>query len=155
MEPRTATAKNRLQTIRILADAGIPVGVMAAPLIPGLNHTEVPSILKEAAAHGAITAGYTVVRLNGALKEIFYDWLQKNFPDRATKVWNLISDMHGGQVNDSHFGRRMTGEGPIADMIKQLFTVARHKYMHNQQMPAYNYSLFRRGGTMSLFENSI
>lgn len=152
MEPRTATAKNRLATIRMLSEAGIPVGVMAAPLIPGLNHTELPAIIREAAAHGAISAGYTVVRLNGALKEIFYDWLQKNFPDRAAKVWHLISDMHGGQVNDSHFGRRMTGEGPLADIIKQLFTISRHKYLKDRQMPAYNYSLFRRGGNLSLFE---
>jgi DNA repair photolyase len=154
MEPRTATAKSRLQTIRMLTDAGIPVGVMVAPLIPGLNHTELPSIIKEAAAHGAITAGYTVVRLNGTLQEIFHDWLQKNFPDRAVKVWHLISEMHGGQVNDSHFGRRMTGEGPIADIIRQLFTVSRHKFMHDNQMPPYNYSIFRRGGNLSLFENS-
>jgi DNA repair photolyase len=81
LEPRTATAKTRLQTVQALSKAGIPVGIMTAPIIPGLNNTEIPAIIQEAASCGAVSAGYTVVRLNGAVKDIFHDWLSKNFPE--------------------------------------------------------------------------
>ncbi|MDO1446673.1 PA0069 family radical SAM protein [Rhodocytophaga aerolata] len=151
MEPRTATAKNRLQTVQKLTESSIPVGVMVAPLIPSLNHMETPGIIKAAADHGAITAGYTVVRLNGAVQEIFQDWLHKNFPDRATKVWNQIAELHGGQVNDSQWGRRMVGEGVLAQSIAQLFSVAKQKYMKGGQMPPYDLTKFQRGGNLNLF----
>lgn len=121
MEPRTASARKRLQTIETLAKAGVPVGVMNAPIIPGLNHHEIPQVLKAAADHGAASAGMTIVRLNGSIAQIFEDWLRKNFPDRFDKVWNQICSMHGGQVNDSQFGRRMVGEGHFAEVIHQLF----------------------------------
>ena len=124
---------------------------MVAPLIPSLNHMETPGIIKAAAEHGAITAGYTVVRLNGAVQEIFQDWLHKNFPDRATKVWNQIAELHGGQVNDSQWGRRMVGEGVLAQSIAQLFSVAKQKYMKGGQMPPYDLTKFRRGGNLNLF----
>jgi DNA repair photolyase len=151
LEPRTATAKTRLQTVQALSEAGIPVGIMAAPIIPGLNNTEIPAIIHEAASCGAVSAGYTVVRLNGAVKDIFHDWLSKNFPERAAKVWNQISELHGGQVNDSHWGRRMVGEGPLADSIAQLFKIATRKYMKGKSMPPYDFTRFRRGGNLSLF----
>ena len=86
MEPRTVTAKNRLKVIETLNKAGIPVGVMTAPIIPGLNSDEIPDLIKAAADHGADSAGYTIVRLNGSIAEIFKDWIYKNFPDRAEKV---------------------------------------------------------------------
>src|SRR5690606_21713352 len=104
-EPRTATAVNKLKTIEKLSQAGIPTFIMNAPLIPGLNTEEIPNVIKNAAAAGAISAGYTMVRLNGNIKHLFYDWLYKNFPDRADKVWNQISEVHGGKVNDSQWGR--------------------------------------------------
>jgi DNA repair photolyase len=151
MEPRTATAKNRLHTVQKLAEHNIPVGVMVAPLIPSLNHMETPAIIKATADHGAITAGYTVVRLNGAVKDIFYDWLHKNFPDRATKVWNQIAELHGGQVNDSQWGRRIVGEGVLAKSIAQLFSVSIQKYMKGGIMPPYDLTKFRRGGNLNLF----
>lgn len=151
MEPRTSTGLKRLQTIEQLAKANIPVGVMIAPIIPGLNHHEISEIMKRAADHGALTAGMTVVRLNGAIARIFEDWLRKNFPDRFAKVWNQISSLHGGQVSDSTFGRRMAGEGNFADVIHQLYRTSKHKYFHGRKVPAMNITLFRRGGNLRLF----
>jgi DNA repair photolyase len=151
MEPRTASAKRRLQTIERLAAAGIPVGIMNAPIIPGLNHHETPAILKAAADAGARTAGMTVVRLNGSVGQIFADWLRKNYPDRFDKVWNQVCDMHGGHVNDSMFGRRMRGEGNFADVVHQLFRNAKRKYFTKGEMPPYDLTRFARGGTLNLF----
>lgn len=152
MEPRTASARKRLQTVEVLAKAGVPVGIMNAPVIPGLNHHEIPEILKAAADHGALGAGMTVVRLNGSIGKIFEDWLRKNFPDRFDKVWNQISALHGGNVNDSQFGRRMSGEGNFADIIHQLFRTSRKKYFHDKSMPPIDLTKFRKGGMLSLFD---
>lgn len=151
MEPRTASAAKRLQTVEALAKAGVPVGIMNAPVIPGLNHHEIPEILKAAADHGACGAGMTVVRLNGSIAKIFEDWLKKNYPDRFDKVWNQIAALHGGNVNDSQFGRRMTGEGNFADTIHQLFRVSKKKYLGDRKMPAIDLTKFRKGGNLSLF----
>ena len=151
MEPRTASAAKRLQTLEILSKAGVPSGVMNAPVIPGLNHHEIPHIMKAAADYGALTAGMTVVRLNGAIGKIFADWLKKNFPDRFEKVWNQISSMHGGNVNDSTFGRRMTGEGNIADAIQQLYRASKKKYFSGRALPPFNLAVFRKGGSLTLF----
>jgi DNA repair photolyase len=151
MEPRTASGFKRLNTVEQLAKAGIPVGIMNAPLIPGLNHHEVPEILKAASNAGALTAGMTVVRLNGSIGKIFEDWLRKNFPDRFEKVWNQISSLHGGNVNDSQFGRRMSGEGNIAEAIHQLFAVSKKRFFHGKTMPPYDLTKFRKGGLLSLF----
>ena len=151
MEPRTASARKRLQAMEQLASRGIPVGVMNAPIIPGLNDHEVPEIIRQAAEHGARAAGYTVVRLNGSIGELFGDWLQKNYPDRFRKVWNGIEGLHGGKVNDSKWGRRMSGEGPLAAVIHQLFQTAKKKYLAGRSMPVYNLSSFRQGGQYTLF----
>jgi DNA repair photolyase len=133
MEPRTVTYKNRLRVIEELTKAGIPAGVMNAPLIPGLNSQDIPSVIKAAAEHGAVDAGYTIVRLNGAVHDIFRDWLFKNFPDRGDKVWHQIMECHGGQVNDSRFGVRMRGEGKVAESIRSLFKMAVKKYMKGRK----------------------
>lgn len=121
MEPRTATASQRLKVVSTLAAAGIPTGVMVAPLIPGLSDHEIPTILKTVSTAGAIQAGYTIVRLNGAISIIFRDWLEQNYPDRADKVWHQIQSCHQGTVNDSRFGTRMRGEGHFAQMIRDTF----------------------------------
>lgn len=151
LEPRTSSSLNRLKTIETLARAGIPVGVMNAPIIPGLNHHEIPGILNAASNHGAIGAGMTVVRLNGSIGKIFEDWLHKNFPDRFDKVWNQICSFHGGSVNDSQFGRRMKGEGNIADVIHQLFNASRKKYFSEKKFPPYDLTKFNKLGNLSLF----
>ena len=151
MEPRTASGIKRMETIETLSKAGIPTGVMSAPIIPGLNHHEIPDIYKVAAAHGAVACGMTVVRLNGSIGKIFEDWLRKNFPDRFEKVWNQISDLHGGNVNDSVFGRRMAGEGNIASAIHQLYRIAKKKYFTGKAMPPMDLTRFRKGGNLNLF----
>jgi DNA repair photolyase len=129
LEPRTATYKNRFKVLEALSKNNIPCGVMVAPIIPGLTNHEIPNVIELAAKAGATSAGFTIVRLNGAIGSIFKDWLVKNFPDRADKVWNQISDAHGGQVNDSRFGTRMRGEGQMADSIRQLFKLSRMRFM--------------------------
>ncbi|WP_237586929.1 PA0069 family radical SAM protein [Pontibacter russatus] len=109
LEPRTASAAKRLEVVRQLSTAGLPVNVMVAPIIPGLNDSEIPAILKQAAEAGACNAAYTIVRLNGSVGPIFEDWIRQTFPDRAEKVLKQIADCHGGQMNDSRFGTRMRG----------------------------------------------
>ncbi|MFA0962208.1 PA0069 family radical SAM protein [Roseivirga sp. BDSF3-8] len=155
MEPRTARAGKRLEVLRKLTEAGVPCGVMAAPIIPGLNNAEIPAILEEAAKAGALTAGYTIVRLNGSVGPIFKDWLEKNFPDRAQKVWNQICAMHGGNVNDSQWRRRMHGEGHFAELTASMFRHAKARYMKERHMPDYNTGAFIRpgkaDGQLSLF----
>jgi DNA repair photolyase len=151
MEPRTASGLKRLKTVEGLAKAGIPVGIMNAPIIPGLNDHEIPQILKAAADHGAVGAGMTIVRLNGSIGKIFEDWLRKNFPDRFEKVWNQICSAHGGHVNDSQFGRRMVGEGNLAETIHQLFRAAKKRHFAGREWPPYDLTKFRKGGSLSLF----
>ncbi|MPR32084.1 PA0069 family radical SAM protein [Salmonirosea aquatica] len=152
MEPRTVTARQRLNVIRQLTEAGVPTGVMTAPIIPGLTDHEIPQLIETAAEAGALDAGYTVVRLNGAVAELFEDWIWKTFPERAEKVLNQIKACHGGQLNDSRWGLRMIGEGPIAEYIRGLHTVARKKYLRGRGFPRYDLSQFRREGLqMKLF----
>jgi len=121
MEPRTTTGAQRMRVIETLSNAGIRTGVMMGPMIPGLNEHEMQTIMKRAKEAGALFSGYTFVRLNGAVKLLFHDWLYKNFPDRADKVWHLIEGGHGGNVSDSRWGVRMRGEGPMAEVMAQGF----------------------------------
>lgn len=154
MEPRTASAKKRLQTMEKLAKAGVPVGVMTAPIVPGLNSEEIPNIIKAVADHGGLMAGYTMVRLNGQIGEIFVDWIHKNFPDRAEKVLHQIAEVHGGSINDSQYGRRMRGDGNIAKAIAQLHQMAVKTYLKGRRPPEYNFDDFRpeiKNGQMKLF----
>jgi len=143
MEPRTTTAKQRLKIVEELSKAGIPIGVMVAPLVPGLSDHEIPAVLKAAANAGAISAGYTIVRLNGAIGSIFEDWLRKNFPDRFDKVWHMIQSCHGGKVNDSNFGERMHGIGNISQMIKDTFKLHCRLNGLNQQEIRLNRNQFK------------
>ena len=142
LEPRTVTATGRLAVIQKLTEKGVPCRVMAAPIIPGLNSNEVPAIIKAAADRGAVSAGFTIVRLNGSIAEIFTDWINKAFPDRAEKVLNMIKSCHDGNLNDSNFGRRMSGEGKIAESIHQMFRMACTRFMADRDMPEFDYSLF-------------
>src|ERR1700754_1242976 len=142
LEPRTVTATGRLAVVQKLAEKSIPVRVMAAPIIPGLNSNEVPNIIKAAADRGALAAGFTIVRLNGSIAEIFSDWIHKAFPDRAEKVLSMIRECHDGKLNDSDFGRRMSGEGKVAESIHQMFRMACNRFMAGRVMPEYDYTLF-------------
>ena len=153
LEPRTVTASGRLGVIQRMSESGVPVRVMAAPIIPGLNSNEIPDIIKAAADRGALSAGFTIVRLNGSIGEIFTDWVYKAFPDRAEKVLNMIKQCHGGNLNDSEFGRRMSGEGAIAKSIHQLYRMACNRFLADREMPPHDYSLFtpKAGKQTSLF----
>ena len=153
MEPRTASAKKRLKIIRELTDAGIPTGAILGPVIPGLNNHEIPALVEQVALAGALSAGYTFVRLNGSIGTIFQDWLQAHYPDRVEKVLSQIKESHGGKLNSSTFGKRMRGQGPIADSISDLFKIAKRKHLADRSMPPYNLEAFRRpgDGQLSLF----
>ncbi|EHQ27300.1 PA0069 family radical SAM protein [Mucilaginibacter paludis] len=142
LEPRTITATGRLAVIQKLSERNIPVRVMVAPVIPGLNSTEIPNIIKAASERGARSAGFTIVRLNGSIGEIFTDWVHKAFPERAEKVLNMIASCHGGQLNDSRWGTRMSGEGHIAESIHQLFKMGCTRFLTGRQMPEYNFTHF-------------
>jgi DNA repair photolyase len=142
LEPRTSTYKNRFKIIETLSANNIPCGVMIAPIIPGINNHEIPDVLELAAKAGARDAGYSMVRLNGAIGPVFKDWLVKNFPDRADKVWNQICDVHGGDVKDSRFGVRMRGQGHMAESIRQLFSLSRLRFMKQESKFEFNTSSF-------------
>jgi len=153
LEPRTVTASGRLSVIEKLSQKGIPVRVMAAPIIPGLNSNEVSDIVEAASNRGALAAGFTMVRLNGSVAELFTDWIIKAFPNKADKVLNMIRSCHDGNLNDSEFGRRLSGDGKIAESIHQVFNMACKKFLADKQMPTYNYGLFvpKGGRQISLF----
>jgi len=153
LEPRTASYKSRLKVVETLSKHGIPTGIMNAPLIPGLNDMHMPAVLKAASEAGAKWAGYTVVRLNGAIGGIFQDWLFKSFPDRAEKVWNQISACHEGHVNDSRWGNRIVGDGKFAELIKTQFEIYTKKYHLNETQMEWNTKDFRRirNGQLPLF----
>ena len=153
MEPCTSPPAARLTALRELAAAGIPVGVNVAPIIPGLTDHEMPAILKAAAAAGATSAGYTVVRLPFAVAPLFEKWLETHFLDRKEKVLNRLRAMHGGKLYDSQWGKRMGGEGIFAEQIAQMFDVARRKAGIPNDDAELSTASFRRadGAQLSLF----
>ena len=121
LEPRAAAPARRLRTIRTLTDAGIPVGVSVAPVIPFVTEPDLERILAAAAEAGAINAGYVMLRLPWEVSPLFRQWLEAHFPERAERVMNRVRDMRGGKDYDSSFGTRMHGEGIWADLIRQRF----------------------------------
>jgi DNA repair photolyase len=127
MEPRTSVPAKRLEAIRTLARAGIPVGVNVAPVIPGLTDQEIPGILQAAAEAGATTASFIVVRLPHGVKELFEQWLEQHFPDRKEKVLARLRSLHDGRLYDPSWNRRRRGEGPYAEQIRRMFEVAKRK----------------------------
>ncbi len=146
MEPRTTTGKQRLRVIKELSREGVQMGVMLGPMIPGLNDHEMQRIMKAASENGATFSAYTFIRLNGAIQFLFHDWLYKNFPARADKVWHLIQNGHDGKVNDSRWGLRMRGEGPISDLVRQQFVKYNKLYHLNDERWGLDCSQFRRPG---------
>ncbi len=135
MEPRASLPAKRLEAVRKLNKAKVPVGVMAAPVIPALTDHELPSILSKAAEHGARFAGFTVVRLPYGVKDLFAEWLETHYPNKKKKVLNRIRAVRGGKLNDPKFSSRMKGEGVFAEQIASLFSVARRKAGIPQQSP--------------------
>jgi DNA repair photolyase len=147
MEPRTSRPARRLAAVERLAASGIPVGVMTAPVIPGLNDHELPALLSVAAEAGASFAAYVPVRLPYAVRPLFEDWLTRHFPERKVKVLNRIRSMRGGELNDARFGSRMRGEGLFAEQIAQLFSIScRRAGMGEGRFPRLSTAAFRRGG---------
>jgi DNA repair photolyase len=154
LEPRTAGPKLRLKMIRELAARGIPTGVMAAPMIPGLNDHELESILEQSASAGGCSAGYVLLRLPHELKVLFEEWLHEHYPERATHVLSLLRQMHGGVVYDSTFHARQRGAGPFAALLQARFERARRAFELDRPA-ALNTSAFvrpaSRGGQLDLW----
>ena len=145
LEPRAASPQARLRAVRELNAAGVPTGVMVAPVIPAITDHEMEAILEASAAAGARWAGYVLVRLPYEIKDLFREWLNEHFPDRAAHVMALIRDMRGGRDNDPRFGTRMRGTGPIADLLRSRFKVACKRLNLNSggREMAQNTQLFR------------
>jgi DNA repair photolyase len=153
MEPRAASAEVRLHALARLNEAGVPAGVMVAPIIPGLNDHEIPRILARAAEAGARFASYTLVRLPHAVAPLFEGWLDRNFPDGKEKVLGRIRDIRDGKLNDPRFYARMRGAGPLADLVSGVFRVARERAGIPASCPPLSAAAFRRPGAQrSLFD---
>lgn len=144
LEPRTSGPSGRLRAIRELTAAGIPVVVMVAPIIPGLNDHELPRILAEAREAGAIGAGYVLLRLPLSVEPIFLDWLSRHQKFAAEKVKGRLRAMRGGKLNDSRFGERMVGTGPLAEHLRQTFAMFAKKYGLSTELPPLSTAEFRR-----------
>ncbi|MBU0725716.1 MAG: PA0069 family radical SAM protein [Alphaproteobacteria bacterium] len=160
MEPRAATPPRRLEALRLLSQAGIPVGVMAAPMIPALNDHELESILEAAVEAGARSASYVLLRLPLEIKDLFADWLTAHQPGRAKHVLSLVRDTRGGALYRSDFGTRMRGEGPYAQLLEQRFRAAVRRYGLNRHRWDLDLSQFsvppladgaEAGGQLTLF----
>jgi DNA repair photolyase len=155
MEPRAATPEKRLGAVRALTAAGVPTAVMFAPVIPGLNDHELEAVLERAAEAGAATAGYVALRLPLEIKDLFREWLVANRPDRAERVMSLVRQMRGGRDYDPQWGKRMKGEGPIAELIGQRFRIARRRLGLDRTLPPLDVGQFRvppkAGDQMDLF----
>ena len=144
MEPRTSTSIARLRAIEQLTSAGIPTHVMVAPIIPGLNETEIPAILQQASKAGAKASGYILLRLPLTVRQVFIDWLHKAFPLKAQRVLSRIQSTRDGRLNSSNFRERMRGQGEMANQIKQSFELFSRKYGLDKRLPILDTKRFRR-----------
>jgi DNA repair photolyase len=135
MEPRTSSPEARLRAIRELSAAGIPTNVMTAPIIPGLNDSEIPAILAAAREAGAQWAGYVLLKLPTTVRDVFTDWLRRTYPDRTERIESLIRSTRSGRLNDSQFGRRQVGTGNHADLIADTFRIWKHKLGFSDEHP--------------------
>ena len=155
MEPRASTPEKRLEAIRLLAAAGIPTGIMAAPMIPAINDMEMERILDAGAAQGAQWAGMVLLRLPGEVREIFREWLLRHYPDRLKHVMSLVRDTRGGKDYNSAWGERMVGEGAYATLMQQRMAKAKERFGLDKKFPALRTDLFMPprvdDGQMSLF----
>ncbi len=155
MEPRVPSPARRLATIRRLTEAGCPVRVMAAPMVPALTDHELEAILQAGRDAGAVAAGWIMLRLPHGVSDLFRDWLEEHFPDRAGRVMGRVRELHGGKDYDPDWGKRLTGEGLFAEMVKQRFEVARRRLGLARELPPLRCDLFRvpprAGDQLSLF----
>lgn len=151
MEPRTSTPLARLRAVKELSEAGVPVRVLIAPVIPGLNETEIPAILKAAREAGAKGAGYVLLRLPLTVAPVFVEWLQRTQPARYQRIEGRIRDTRGGKLNDSDFATRMCGTGEIAQQIGEMFRLFAKRHGLDGKLPAYDCTRFRPPGQMWLF----
>jgi DNA repair photolyase len=135
MEPRASAPHAKLRAMRALSDAGVPVGVMVAPVVPMISDHEIEHILEAAHDHGARAAGYVLLRLPHELKQVWREWLELHYPERAAHVMSLIQQMRGGKDYDSGFGTRMRGEGPFAQLIGQRFAKAHRRLGYGRLPP--------------------
>lgn len=143
LEPRTASAKRKLEAIAELTKVGVPVNAMLSPIIPALNDDEIFNIAAAVSQHGAKTMSYQLVRLNGENETLFNDWANHHFPDRAAKMLNQIKDIHGGVTSSSQFTQRMRGQGKYAENIRNQVSLARKKYGLTNTLPKLNKNDFR------------
>ncbi len=148
MEPRTSSPELRLKALEFLSANGIRTSVNVAPIIPGLTDEEIPSILKAASEHGAKSAGKVVVRLPHGVKDLFVDWVRREFPERANKIINRISDLRGGKLYNSEWGKRMTGEGKWAETIHDIFKANCERYNLNKEKTSLATNLFIRSARL-------
>ena len=144
MEPRAPTPQKRLEAIEALNDAGVPAGVMVAPVIPAINDEEIETILTRAYAAGAREAGYVALRLPLEIRDMFREWLQVHFPDRLNRAVSLVQSMHGGKDYESRWGRRMAGSGPYAWMIGRRFEMAARRLGYRETPRTLRTDLFRK-----------
>ncbi|XZE53775.1 PA0069 family radical SAM protein [Planctomycetaceae bacterium SH139] len=155
MEPRTSVPAARLRAVSMLAAAGVPVGVMTAPIIPGLNDSEIPRLLEAAKEAGAGTANYILLRLPLTVEPVFEEWLQRNRPLQAEKILSRVRATRGGKMNSSTWGERMVGQGEIAEQIKSLYRLLQRKHGLDGKLSAHNCSLFQpplpKSGQLRLF----
>lgn len=153
MEPRAATPDRRLEAIGLLSEAGIPAAVMFAPVIPALNDMELENVLEAAAKAGARQAGYVMLKLPLEIKDLFREWLAAHLPAKAKHVMSLVRQMRGGKDYDPEWGKRMTGEGPIAELVARRFRLAKARFGLDARLPPLDISRFRRpdlSGQLSL-----
>jgi len=151
LEPRTASVQQKLKVVETLSQNNVPVLVMVAPIIPGLNSHEIPTIVKKVAKLGALGVGYTTVRLNGEIAKVFENWIQETFPNRANKVLNQIREINGGNLYRKGKNRMKT-HGETSFMIKNMFRVAKNKYLKGRILPEYDLTAFcRPNDQLSLF----
>lgn len=142
LEPRASTPAKRLEALRLLSEAGVPTAVMAAPMIPAINDMELERILDAAAAQGVKGAGMVLLRLPGAVRDVFREWLLRHYPDRVRHVLSLVRETRDGKDYDSAWGKRMTGEGPYAVLLQQRFAKACERYGLNRSKTVLRTDLF-------------
>lgn len=153
MEPRASHPEQRLRAVAALAKAGIPVGVMIGPVIPGLSDHEIPAIIEAAANAGAQYVNHVILRLPGAVEQLFVAWLERHFPERRDKILNRLRSLRGGKLNDSRFGVRMSGEGIFAEQIHRLFEISSRRAGLGSEVSELSSAAFRRptDGQLDLF----